>query len=391
MKQEKLVPELRFNEFHESWIKTKLGNLANDVSYGIGSAAVKFDGENKYLRITDIDEGSNQFSPNPVTSPKGPIDSKYYLKDGDIVFARTGASVGKTYKYKQSDGVLVYAGFLIKFSINKESDSDFIFLNFRRQFYWKWVSIYSMRSGQPGLNAEEYKAFKINLPSLPEQQKIADFLTSVDHKIQALTRKVDLLKEYHKGVMQKIFSQEIRFSDENGEEFPDWGSVFISKVCTIKTGNKDTQNKVENGSYPFYVRSNTIERINTYSRDTEAVLTTGDGVGVGNNFHYVNGKFDYHQRVYAMFDFTEGTNGKYFFYFFSSHFGKRVYGMSAKNSVDSVRMDMIAKMPFLKPSLEEQTKIASFLTSIDYKIGAEEKKLDKMKEWKKGLLQKMFV
>src|SRR5690606_31667386 len=94
-----------------------LNDISDDVGYGIGSAATIFDGKHKYLRITDIDEVSNSFVPSPLTSPEGKIGKKYFLKEGDIVFARTGASVGKTYIYDSVDGNLVFAGFLIRFSI----------------------------------------------------------------------------------------------------------------------------------------------------------------------------------------------------------------------------------------------------------------------------------
>ena len=168
-----------------------------------------------------------------------------------------------------------------------------------------------------------------------------------------------------------------------------WNSNFIENLCTVSTGNKDTQNKVDDGEFPFFVRSDKVERINTYSYDGEAVLTSGDGVGVGKNFHYINSTFDYHQRVYCMFDFNE-INGKYFYYNFSTNFNRRVMKMSAKNSVDSVRRDMITKMVLTYPSLEEQTKIAEFLTSVDKQIELLETKKSKLNTYKSGLMQKLF-
>src|SRR5690554_4019364 len=110
---ENRIPQLRFPEFEGEWENVILSEVSGDVGYGIGSSAIQFDGVNQYLRITDIDEASNRFIPNPLTSPDGDIAKKYYLKKGDIVFARTGASVGKSYIYDEKDGVIVYAGFLI--------------------------------------------------------------------------------------------------------------------------------------------------------------------------------------------------------------------------------------------------------------------------------------
>ncbi len=178
----------------------------------------------------------------------------------------------------------------------------------------------------------------------------------------------------------------LRFKEFSGE----WDIQELGTFTSVKTGNKDTQNKEEHGKYPFFVRSNTIERINTYSFDGEAILTAGDGVGVGKVFHYLNEKFDYHQRVYNIHNFDKNVVGKYIFYYFSDKFYKRVFRLSAKNSVDSVRMDMISKMPIPFPEKQEQEKIASFLSAVDKKQEALSKKLELLKAYKKGVMQKIF-
>src|SRR5690606_15822199 len=176
--------------------------------------------------------------------------------------------------------------------------------------------------------------------------------------------------------------------------FPDfleeWKRLELGNTCDVKTGNKDTQNKKEDGKYPFFVRSNTVERINSYSFDGEAILTSGDGVGVGKNFHYINAKFDYHQRVYALINFKKEFSGKFIFHVFSEKFYRRVLGLSAKNSVDSVRMDFITKMKIGFPSLSEQQKIASFLSSVDKKIDQLQQKKSLLEQYKKGVMQKIF-
>ncbi|WP_213280142.1 restriction endonuclease subunit S [Chryseobacterium indologenes] len=156
----------------------------------------------------------------------------------------------------------------------------------------------------------------------------------------------------------------LRFPGFEGE----WEVKKLGEVCEIKTGNKDTQNKISDGEYPFFVRSNTVERIDSYSYDGEAILTSGDGVGVGKNFHYIDGKFDFHQRVYALRNFKEEYNGKYIYHLFSEKFYDRIRKLSAKNSVDSVRMDMISGMKIYFPVVLEQKKIASFLSLIDERI-----------------------
>ena len=139
----------------------------------------------------------------------------------------------------------------------------------------------------------------------------------------------------------------IRFKDDDGNDFPDWEEKKLGDLSIINTGNKDTKDRQEDGQYPFFVRSDNIERINSFTYEGEAVLTSGDGVGVGKNFHYINGKFDYHQRVYCIREFSEKLFPRYFYYYFVTHFYQRVARLSAKNSVDSVRMSTIADMLIL--------------------------------------------
>lgn len=145
-------------------------------------------------------------------------------------------------------------------------------------------------------------------------------------------------------------------------------------MCSISTGKSNTQDKVEDGIYPFYVRSPIVERSNRYLYDEEAVLTVGDGVGTGKVFHYVNGKYDLHQRVYRMFDFSDEVSAKYFYYYFSNHFYEIVMAMTAKTSVDSVRYEMIADMDFSIPNLEEQKKISAYFDHLDHLITLHQRK-----------------
>ena len=147
--------------------------------------------------------------------------------------------------------------------------------------------------------------------------------------------------------------------------FVSWEQRKVEDICSISTGKSNTQDKINDGKYPFYVRSEIVEHSNRYLYDEEAVLTVGDGVGTGKVFHYVNGKYDLHQRVYRCYGFSENISAKYFYYYFSKNFYDRVMQMTAKTSVDSVRYEMIADMDFLYPSLEEQIKIVSELTNLD--------------------------
>lgn len=153
-----------------------------------------------------------------------------------------------------------------------------------------------------------------------------------------------------------------------------WEQRKCKNVCSISTGKSNTQDHVENGRYPFYVRSPIVERSNRYLFDEEAVLTVGDGVGTGKVFHYINGKYDLHQRVYRMYDFSQDVSAKYFYYYFSKNFYDRVMAMTAKTSVDSVRYEMIAEMDLNLPKIQEQRQIASFFSHLDHLVTLHQRK-----------------
>lgn len=171
----------------------------------------------------------------------------------------------------------------------------------------------------------------------------------------------------------------------------DWEISYVENECKIETGSKNTQDKKDNGKYPFYVRSEKIERINTYSYDCEAVLTAGDGVGTGKVFHYINGKFEVHQRVYIINEFSNKLNGLFFYLYFSNNFLGRIKTMTAKSSVDSVRKDMINKMQIPLPLLYEQEKIASALTSINNLLLSLDKMIEKKRLIKQGAMQELLT
>ncbi|MGW7892882.1 restriction endonuclease subunit S [Staphylococcus xylosus] len=181
----------------------------------------------------------------------------------------------------------------------------------------------------------------------------------------------------------------IRFKNNDGENYPEWDFVKVKEIASINTGNKDTKDAVENGQYDFYVRSPIVHKIDSFSYDGEAVLTVGDGVGVGKVFHYVNGKFDFHQRVYKISDFKD-YYGLLFYYYFQKKFLKEAQKYNAKTSVDSVRKSMIADMYVPKIEMSEQIKIGNFFSKLDRQIELEEQKLSLLEEQKKGYMQQIF-
>lgn len=390
------TPKLRFKEFSGEWESKKLGDLGDVTKL----AGFEF---TKHVEYSDTGEiialrGLNVKNGKLILDDVKYIDNSDFSKLNrsklfvdDLLFTYVG-TVGETALINQNDKYYLAPNVSrIRFNLD-ESNSKFMHYNISRSEYFNKVIKPSIAtSSQPALSMENIRKLDISIPSKEEQEKIASFFSLIDDKISLQGEKVDALKDYKKGMMQKIFSRELRFKDDDGRDYPEWEEKKLGDIASVCTGNKDTQDKVENGIYPFFVRSQMIERINSYSYDGEAILTAGDGVGVGKVFHYINGKFDYHQRVYKISDFSENTYGRYLYEYFRVNFIREVTKYTAKTSVDSVRMEMITKMKIPYPILDEQIKIANILKNIDLKIDKEQEKLYALNEYKKGLLQQLFI
>ena len=207
-KEGEVYPELRFPGFTDPWEQRKLGECMNSFAYGLNAAAKGYDGMHKYIRITDIDDETHNFIQSNLASPDIDFNmdvSHYKLNVGDIVFARTGASVGKTYLYNPNDGDLYYAGFLIRGKVKEDCDAGFIYQNTLTKDYDSFIKITSQRSGQPGVNSKEYATFRLNIPCKDEQEKISKVLNSLDELFTLHQRKLEHLQLLKKALLQQLF------------------------------------------------------------------------------------------------------------------------------------------------------------------------------------------
>ena len=384
------TPKLRFKDkngnAYPEWSQEKIGNLTK-IYDGTHQTPKYTDKGIKFLSVENISDiqASNKFISEEA------YNSEFKVKPevNDILMTRIGdigtpalVNTNEQYAYYVSLALIkcsreLFPNWLVQAILSN---------GFQKQLYKRTLHVAFPKK----INKGEIGECIVNYPCIEEQEKIAGFLSKVDELINECESEVKDLEEQKKGLMQKIFSQQIRFKDSNNNPYPDWEEKYVNEVCDISTGKGNTQDKEDNGIYPFYVRSAIIERSNKYIFDGEAVLTVGDGVGTGKVYHYVNGKFNFHQRVYKMSNFN-GILGKYFYYYFSTHFYDRVKKMTAKTSVDSVRLEMISKMTLLIPCLEEQEKIAKVLSKMDELIEEKKALLSDWQQFKKGLLQQMFV
>ncbi|MCD9017515.1 restriction endonuclease subunit S [Parachryseolinea silvisoli] len=254
---------------------------------------------------------------------------------------------------------------------------------FYHYFKNKDISQFLTRQG-----ASRYKLSKgtlVNIPcaippTLQEQAAIATALSDTDALISSLEKLIAKKRNIKQGAMQELLTP------KGG-----WEMRRLGDISEIYTGKKNNQDKVDGGNYPFFVRSQNIERINTYSYDGEAILIPGEG-GIGNIFHYFNGRFDFHQRVYKISDFREGYSVKYIYRFMCENFGRHAMQNSVKATVDSLRLPTLQNFKVLiPPTIGDQIKISAILGDFDSEIALLESKQKKYQEIKSGMMQNLLT
>ncbi|MDM1460477.1 restriction endonuclease subunit S [Myroides odoratimimus] len=398
---------MRFPGFEGEWETKKLGEIATNVMYGINAAATNYDGENQYIRITDIDEQTRLFCPNPLSSPDGELDNKYLLHKGDILFARTGASVGKSYLYNDKDGKVYFAGFLIRLNVKAE-DPYFIFSQTLTEKYQRWVLTMSMRSGQPGINAEEYKLLPIVTPSIQEQEKISSFLLLIDERIQTQNKIIEELEVLKTSVSKKIFSQQLRFQD-NGNVFSSWKKYKLKNIANriVEKNSENNQNVLT-----ISAQHGLISQLEFFNKSVAAKNILGYYLLKKNDFaynkSYSNGypmgaikrlnKYDKGvvSTLYICFEFNHSVNKDFMEHYFESGIQNSEIEKVAQEGARNHGLLNIGVSDFFDitinlPSIDEQKVIANFLSSLVSKIENEKQTLSQLNLQKQFLLKELFI
>ena len=401
-------PSYRFAGYTESWEEKKLGEVAERFDYGLNASAKEFDGVNKYIRITDIDDFSNEFLKTNLTSPDVKIDesSDYLLSEGDILFARTGASTGKTYYYKKTDGVVFFAGFLIRARIKEDNDYKFIFQNTLTKNFKKYVDITSQRSGQPGVNAKEYANFLLSLPSLPEQTAIGSFFQDIDQLISLQQRKLEVLKEQKKTYLKLLFPAKgqtkpaLRFAGFEDE----WKEVKLGEIGEIQTGNTPPTNEEDNyekNGFPWVtptdinslVLHTTSKQLSEVGKSKARIAKSGSILvtciaSIGKNT-LVRTDSAFNQQINSL-----TPSEKYSSYFLltqSEIWSRYMLSVAGAGTMQIINKSDFSNIKAMVPSLPEQEAIGSFFQDLDKAIAKQEEKVNQLKESKQTLLRKMFI
>lgn len=307
---------------------------------------------------------------------------------GDVLLNITGASIGRS---AIADAEVVGGNVNQHVCIVRPDKSrvlsTFLCSLLNSRIGQSQIDSFQAGGNREGLNFQQVRAISLNLPPPLEQEAIAEALSDADEAIRAVERLLAKKRAVKQAGLQTLLSGQTRLPGFGGKR----EMKAVGELVSIRTGTRNTQDRIPDGAFPFFVRSQKVESINTFGFDCEAVLTAGDGVGTGKIFHYVNGKFDAHQRVYILSDFSSEVHGRYFFFVFSQMFYERIMQMTAKSSVDSVRREMIADMLLPVPTFKEQSAIAEVLIDMEAEIDAIEARLDKLRAIKQGMMQELLT
>ncbi|EOG7984004.1 TPA: restriction endonuclease subunit S [Klebsiella pneumoniae] len=410
-----MLPRIRFPSFNGHYTEKSLHEAVLELKSGLSRMFSDSDIGLPVIRSNNIKDYCLDFNELKYwfeEDTQGATTSNYYLRDGDILvnFINSQAQIGKSAIYYNAlNRDCIYTTNILSLRINKDHSPEFIFFFFQTKMYNDYIqSITKPAVNQASFTTKDFRKMKIFFPDLTEQTKIANFLSSVDEKIALLNKQYDLLRRYKKGMMQKIFSQELRFKDDSGDEFPEWEEVELKKIASkVNTKNRD------NSVTAVLTNSATQGIVSQESYFEREIVTESNLTG-----YYVvrTGDFVYNPRIsstapvgpikmneltqgvmsplYTVFRFEKGLL-KFYQYFFESSvwhdYMKSVANSGARHDRMNISGADFFGLPVPQPFEAEQTKIANFLSALDNKIAVKKAELDKLKTWKQGLLQQMFV
>ena len=372
------VPNLRFPEFQGEWEKTKFGDIATGFDYGMNAAAKNYDGVNKYIRITDIDEASSTYTDKDIVSPDGVLTDNYLVNNRDILLARTGASTGKSYLYKKSDGKLYYAGFLIRANVTTH-DPYFVFSQLHTHRYWRWVSIMSARSGQPGINSQEYSSFPIYTTSIEEESKIAKLLSLLDERIATQNKIIEDLKKLKSAISENLFNA------VKGDV------VILSEICEIIKG-KQVNGEFLSEKGKYYVMNGGTEPSGYYSDYNVEANTISISEG-GNSCGYVQfntSPFWSGGHCYTIQKIADNVDNLYLYHYLKSK-EDAIMKLRIGSGLPNIQKKDLAIFKIKIPTAKQQKVISTFLSSLERKAEIEEIIQNSMLKEKQYLLQQMFI
>lgn len=399
---ETLQPKLRFSGFEEDWKRKKIGEVSTITTGSTPSTIVEeyYNGEKLFVSPVDL-QGNRYVKNTKTTLTELGFSKGRKISKGSVLFVCIGSTIGKVGIAGQE---CLTNQQINSISGNSNYYNDFIFSLLEKNA--SNIRLLAGTQAVPQLNKNDFSNISLPFPSLEEQTKIANFLSSVDEKLNLLKEKKALLEEYKKGMMQKIFSQELRFKDENGKDFVEWEEVLISELTNVIVGGTPSTTKEEywNGDIPWLSSGELNNGLVTKAKkhiteiglknssakimkpNTVMLAMTGATLGkVG----FLTFESCGNQSI-AGFEPNNKFVSKFFYYnlLFNKNLILSLAGGAAQQGINKASIE---SMFFSFPSLKEQTKIANFLSAIDQKIELVNTQIEETQQYKKGLLQQMFV
>jgi type I restriction enzyme S subunit len=373
----------------EEWDVRPLSNISLKIMVGIASAATHA------YRLSGIPMIRNQnIKPGHLLdSDLLFIDQEYEktyrnkrLLEGDLLTTRTGypgttCIVPAKYKAAQSFTTLITR------PDTAQITSKFLCLYINSEHGQRFFESSQIGGAQKNVNTGTLKKMPIPMPTVSEQTKVSNVLGAVEELLASIEDLIAKKRALKQAAMQELLTGKRRLGVFEGE----WEVKRLGDVAHIKTGSKNNEDKVEDGEYPFFVRSDNVERIGSYSYDCEAVLVPGEG-RIGDVFHYIKGRFDVHQRVYAITQFAREVSGKFVHCYMAMNFGTWAMQNTVKATVDSLRLPTFQTFEMrVPPTKDEQDAIAGVLTEIDTELAALEARKDKAQMLKQGMMQQLLT
>lgn len=377
-KSDSQTPHLQ--RFSGEWKTKRLGEIAPIRNQKTFPAYVNPD--TLCVELDHIQPGSGLLL--EYSKAQNSTSSKYRFFAGDVLFGRLRPYLRKFW-HADRDGICTTE--IWPLMVNRTYvDSGFLHAIVQSERFIAAASI-SYGTHMPRADWGVMRNFEIHLPKIGEQRAIAEVLSDVGQLLNALEALIAKKQAIKQAVMQQLLMGRTRLPGFSGK----WETKRLGEIAHIKTGSKNNEDKSKNGQYPFFVRSATVERINSYCYDGEAILVPGEG-GIESIFHYINGRFDCHQRVYMINRFLDGVFGKLIYYIMVLQFGSHAMQNTVKATVDSLRLPTFKNFSFSIPKdTAEQHAIASVLSDIDAEIAALEQRRDKTLAIKQGMMQELLT
>jgi type I restriction enzyme, S subunit len=371
----------------EDWnISDLQGVCAETITYGIVQCGPHVQNGVPYIRVSDMNNEQLDVAGMLRTAPAIAAQfSRSRVSEGDIVYALRG-KIGEVRRISSDVAGANLTQGTARLSPSSRLDSTYLLWSLRSQRALRQGDLAAKGSTFREITLKALRQIQLPVPPIAEQRAIATTLSDVDALLAMIDRLLAKKRDLKQAAMQQLLTGKTRLPGFSGN----WEVKRLGDLAHIKTGAKNNDDKVEDGEYPLFVRSQTVERINSYSYDCEAILVPGEG-GIGSIFHYINGKFDCHQRVYKISAFNADTCGKFVFFCMKHFFHIQASRNSVKATVDSLRLPTFVEFEFLAPGFDEQQAIVEVLDDIDAELTALEARRNKTSALKQGMMQALLT